>query len=144
MARWNMAAVRPHERVFTPVVGVSRTRQEFAEECDINAIMKRYERTGVMSHTNRREPQYVDFSDGVPDFHTAMNMMVDAETAFMRLPASVRKRFENDPQEFVRFAAEKDNLPQMRDWGLAPPEIVADAPMRVEVVNAAPAAAGAS
>ena len=90
-------------------VEVSRTRQEFQDECDINVIMKRYEKTGVITHYSKREPQYVDFSD-VPDFHTAMNVMQDAEAAFMTLPASVRKRFENDPQEFVKFASEKRTL----------------------------------
>lgn len=139
--RWNMAAVRPHERVYAEISGRSRTRQEFQDECDINAIMKRYEKTGVLTHYSKREPQYIDFGDGVPDFHTAMNMMVAAETAFLTLPAVVRKRFENDPQEFVAFASNAENIGQLREWGLAAPEKAADAPIRVEVTNPTPAAA---
>lgn len=134
--RWNFAAVRPHERVVTDVVGVSRTRQEFKDECNINVIMKKYERTGVISHVSNRQPRYVDFGDGVPDFHSAMNMMVEAEAAFMTLPAVVRKRFENDPAAFVEFASDEKNLGQLREWGLAAPEKPAAAPVRVEVVSA--------
>lgn len=138
--RWNYAAVRPHERVQTVVSGKSRTRQEFKDECNINVIMKRYEKTGVISHVSNRQPRYVDFGDGVPDFHTAMNMMVDAEAAFMSLPASVRKRFENDPASFVEYASDVKNIEQLREWGLAAPEKVPDAPMKVEVVNPVPPA----
>lgn len=136
--RWNFAAVRPHERVQTKVSGMSRTRQEFKDECNINVIMKKYEKTGVISHTSNRQPRYVDFGDGVPDFHTAMNMMVEAEAAFMTLPAAVRKRFENDPASFVEYASDEKNIAQLREWGLAAPEKAPDAPMRVEVVNPAP------
>lgn len=135
--RWNFAAVRPHERVRTEVSGMSRTRQEFKDECNINVIMKKYEKTGVISHTSNRQPRYVDFGDGVPDFHTAMNMMVAAESAFMTLPAVVRKRFENDPAAFVEYASDEKNLDQLREWGLAAPAKPAEAPMKVEVVNPA-------
>lgn len=96
------------------------TRQEFAEECDINVIMAQYERTGVISHVAEREPIYYDFT-AVPDLMTAMSVMQDAETAFMSLPAKVRRDFDNDPLKFVDFASNPDNLDEMRKYGLAPP-----------------------
>ncbi|AXH74939.1 MAG: internal scaffolding protein [Microviridae sp.] len=98
----------------------SLTRQEFAEDCDINVIMARYENTGVISHTSPRAPMYIDLTD-VPDFRAAMDMMIDAEKAFMSLPAKVRKEFDNDARSFVDFAQDPENLDQMRSWGLAPP-----------------------
>lgn len=135
MPRWNYAAVRPHERVQLRFKGPSKTRQEFAAECDINTIMKRFGKTGVITHYSARQPQYMDLGDGVPDMMQAMNTFIVAEQAFMRLPAAVRKEFDNDPSAFVNFALEKENLPKMREWGLAPPEKAPEAPMRVEVVN---------
>jgi len=114
--------------------GEGLTRQEFSEECDINNIMKRYEKSGVINHFNRGEPQYVDFV-GMPDLQGAMNMMYEAEEAFMRLPAVVRKRFENDPAEFVDFAQDPANIGQLREWGLAAPEKAPEEPMKVQVVN---------
>nr|QJB19057.1 MAG: internal scaffolding protein [Microvirus sp.] len=113
--------------------GPSLTRQEFAEECDINSIMERYERVGVVNHFAPREPKYLDLSE-VPDLHTALGIMQEAEEAFMSLPALVRREFENRVEDFVSFAADPENLPQMRTWGLAPPEEVPAPPMRVEVV----------
>lgn len=136
--RWNYAAVRPHERVVTPVGAVSKTRAEFAAECDINTIMKRYQKTGVLNHFAPRTPQYLDLGDGVPDLMTALNVMIAADQAFMQLPAVVRKEFDNDSKAFAAYAQEKENLPKLREWGLAPPEPTPEPPMRVEVVNSAP------
>lgn len=40
--------------------GPSMCRQEFAEECDINAIMERYQTVGVLPANNPNPPVYVD------------------------------------------------------------------------------------
>lgn len=133
------AAVRMVSRVDWYPEGESMTRQEFAEECDINVLMSRYEKTGMLPVNERAPPMYVDFS-AVPDFQTGMQLMIDAEEAFMRLPAKVRKEFDNDPLRFVEYAQDGDNLEKLREWGLAEPEKAPDAPMRVEVVNPAPTA----
>jgi len=99
----------------------SMTRQEFADECDINVIMERYEKTGVISHVQKAAPMYLDYT-AVPDnLADAMAMLNDADTAFMSLPAKVRREFDNDPLKFVDFAQKPENLDQMRQWELAPP-----------------------
>lgn len=134
---------RHHKRVHPVISGPSRTRQEFAKDCDINQIMARYQKTGVISHVAPRAPQYLDVG-AVPDMMTAMNAFIAAEAAFMSLPSQVRKEFDNDPMRFVMFTEDAENLPKLREWGLARPEPVAQAPMRVEVVNPAPAPEGAS
>lgn len=121
------------------------TRQEFADECDINVLMQRYEKSGVISHINRAPPEYLDLSD-LPDLQEALAAVDAAQTAFMTLPASVRREFDNDPVQFAEFASNPKNLERMREWGLAPPARVPDAPIEVRVVNepldpaAAPAA----
>lgn len=126
----------------------SRTRQEFAEECDINVLMSKFERTGVINHFSPITPQYLDLGDGVPDLQSALNVVKAAETAFMSLPATVRREFDNDAVKFVAFAEDKANLDKLREWGLAPPAPVEPPPQRVEVVNpqspAAPAGGGAA
>lgn len=99
----------------------SLTRQEFADDCDINKLMERYEKTGVINHFNRGEPQYVDLTELPPDFQTALAILSDATAAFMQLPAHVRKEFDNDPNLFVEFASDPKNIDKMREYGLAPP-----------------------
>lgn len=116
--------------------GPSMTREEFAEECDVNAIMARYEKTGIWPmQPNGVEPVYYDFTVVPNDLQSAMVTLIDAEQAFMRLPAIVRKEFDNDPVRFVEFAQDRDNGQRMREWGLAEPEKAPDAPIRVEMVN---------
>ena len=112
----------------------SMTKQEFAEECDINTLMAKYEAGGAVSHVNRQTPVYMDVTQ-VPDLRGHLDAMREASIAFALLPAKVRKEFDNDPEKFVEFAQMPDSLERMREWGLAPPEAVPEAPIRVEMVN---------
>lgn len=113
----------------------SLTRQEFAEECDINFLMAKYETTGMLpSNMNTSEPRYLDVSD-VPDLRTAMDQLNSATTAFMALPATVRREFDNDPVKFVDFAGKSENIEKLREWKLAPPKPEPVAPTKVEVIN---------
>lgn len=132
-SRWAFAAFRDHPKVLSVPEGLSRTRQEFAAECDVNNIMAKYKKTGMLP-SDGRQMQYVSF-ENVPDLMSAMNTMIEAEAAFMRLPATVRRDFDNSAVEFVKFAEDKANLPKLREWGLAAPEKAPDAPLKVEMVN---------
>lgn len=116
----------------------SLTRQEFAAECDINNLMAQFEKTGILpTHQNAGEPRYLDVSD-VPDLQLAHNILNDATTAFMSLPATVRRDFDNDPIKFINFAENPENLPKLREWKLAPPAPVEPPPQKVEIINPAP------
>lgn len=119
-----------HDPVDAPHADDGMTRQEFADECDINVLMAGYERTGVLNHFNSAQPQYLDVSD-VPDLARAHEVMEAGQAAFMTLPASVRSTFDNDPIAFMEYAADPRNVDQMRKWGLAaplPPEPAPSAP----------------
>lgn len=116
--------------VFLP----SLTRQEFADECDINTLMERYEKSGVISHVNRAQPVYMDMTV-MPDLREALDLMRDATLAFNSLPAKVRREFDNDPQQFVDYAQNPDNIERMREWGLAPPVKEADPAILVKIEN---------
>lgn len=115
----------------------SLTKQEFAAECDINTIMERYEATGVVSHVNRAQPMYLDTTE-YPNLQGALDVYRDAAASFLALPAKVRREFDNDPQQFIDFAADPANLPKMREWGLAAPEEPAPSPVLVRVETPAP------
>lgn len=115
------------------------TQQQFAEECDINTIVRRFKLTGEMP-VGVRPPVFGDFTD-VMDFQTAMEAVVKAREAFDALPAEVRYEFHNDPQRFVEFSSDQKNLPRLRELGLAVPEPVPEPPappLLVQVVEASP------
>jgi len=104
---------------------VSLAKQSFAEECDINTIVKRFNLSGQLPE-NVFVPQYGDFEE-VFDFHTAMNVVAKAGEAFDAMPADVRARFNNDPGAFVDFVSDPANTDEAVKLGIAvakpvPPE----------------------
>lgn len=91
-------------------------QQSFAEESDINFIADRYGLTGEVP-TIAVLPSYGDYT-GVFDFQDAMNRIRAAEAQFMTLPAKLRARFHNSPQEFLDFCSDDDNRDEARFLGL--------------------------
>lgn len=100
------------------LVGKSRTHQSFKDECDINNIMKRFEKTGILPDLIKRNPRYGDFSD-VPSYQEALNTVLLANEQFAALSARVRDRFNNDPQAFLAFVHDEKNSDEMIKLGLA-------------------------
>lgn len=100
---------------------VSRTQQHFADEVDINTIVRRFGLTGELP-SNVRVPQYADF-DEIVDYHSAMNLVAAANEAFDQMPAEVRTRFVNDPGKFVDFCSDPANRAEMARMGLLTPGV---------------------
>lgn len=94
----------------------SLAQQHCKEECDINYILRRSQKTGVLEHVARGSAQYGDF-DGM-DYHTACNCVLEAESQFLELPARVREKFNNDPGAFLDFASNAENRAEMQKLGL--------------------------
>nr|QJA43248.1 MAG: internal scaffolding protein [Microvirus sp.] len=119
--------------------------QSEAEEADINTLVKRFGLTGQMP-TAVRVPEYGDF-DSVSNYHEAMSVIADANSAFMEFPADVRARFDNDPGKFVDFVSDERNTNEAIDLGIALPraaELASAAPPAADARSAAaPAASGA-
>lgn len=97
----------------------SLTQQSFAHETDINTIVDRFMKSGVLP-TPSLMPHYADY-DGVFDFHSAMNVVRAADENFMRLDARVRSRFNNSPQKFLEFFADPANREEGVRLGLVLP-----------------------
>lgn len=114
----------------------SLTRQEFAAECDINNIMAQYNTTGFLpNNLNSRDPQYLDVSNTPTRLQDALELVKEAQTAFMQLPAAIRREMDNDPVKFVAWAQDPANADTMRKYGLREPLPVEPPPTRVEIVN---------
>ena len=107
-----------HERVQLVCDDASRTKKSFQDECNINNILKQYEKTGLLTHTRNHEGNYGDFITG-GDYHDHMNLIIQADAMFMELPAKVRAEFENDAGAFLDFVQDPDNTDRMIEMGLA-------------------------
>lgn len=84
-----------------------QTQQQFAEEVDINTIVKRFGLTGELPD-GVGMPVSGDFT-GVSDFRSAMELVRSAQESFMLLPANVRDRFANDPARVIAFLDDEAN-----------------------------------
>lgn len=99
----------------------SMTQQSFKDESDINTIVRRFGLTGELP-SDLQMPQSGDFT-GVGDYHSAMNLVRAAQEEFLRVPADLRARFENDPARLMRFLDDEGNRDEAVKLGLvnAPP-----------------------
>jgi len=92
--------------------------QASKDECDINVIISKYLRTGVLPAA--RQGIYADISQ-MKDLQESLHQVNTAMQSFMELPAEIRREFDNDPVKLVEFASNPSNLARARALGLAPP-----------------------
>lgn len=93
-----------------------RTKQSFKDECDINLIMARYAKTGVIEFAEKHEPQYGDCT-GI-EFQAGMLLIARAQEMFDDLPSQIRSRFDNNPSEFLDFVQNPENRAECAKMGL--------------------------
>lgn len=96
------------------------TKQSFKRECDINHIMAKFLKTGVITHLNKHEGTY-GFAPAI-DFQTALTLVAAARDQFADLPGELRARFNNDPAEFLAFCENPDNRSEAALMGLLEPD----------------------
>lgn len=96
----------------------SQTQQNSRDAVDVNKLMAKYRKTGLLDHVNTHEGNYGDFSTHT-DFAESMNKVVKATEAFEQLPSEIRKDFNNDTAEFLKFVHDPKNGAKMYEMGLA-------------------------
>nr|QJB19069.1 MAG: internal scaffolding protein [Microvirus sp.] len=110
----------PRFRVAVDFTGQqSLTKQSFADECDINVLMSRYQ-SGAILPGNALQATYGDVS-AVTDYQDALNLVIEANDGFNNLPSKVRSYFDNDPAQFLAFVGNSENIPEMIKLGIYEP-----------------------
>lgn len=94
------------------------TVQAEKDNCDINVILERFGQ-GVPPPMITVPPADVEWNDAL-DFQSSMNLIVQAREAFMEVPAKIRARFHNDPQEYLEFIYNDDNYDEAVKLGIIP------------------------
>lgn len=92
------------------------TRASDLEGSDINVIMKRYEKTGVLP-LDTREALFQDVS-GIGSYQDAMNVVMKAQEGFYALSPAIRERFGNDPVAFLDFTSRPENMAELEAMGV--------------------------
>jgi len=104
---------------------LGRTKQSMKDECDINQIMKKFEKTGILPDMIKTNPQYGDFSEPI-EYRDSLEIVRHASEQFSNLSAKVRARFNNDPEAFLDFATNPANAEEMVTLGLATKRVATD------------------
>lgn len=96
---------------------VSRTKQSFREEVNINSIVRKYRSGVLVTHLNNKAPMYGDVSHAL-DLQAALNLVHEAEESFMDLPPEVRKAAQNDPVRLLEMLATEEGTQELVEAGL--------------------------
>ena len=103
----------------------SLTDQQWKDDCDVNTILEKYKRTGMVTHVRRIQGRFADVSQ-VQDLHSGAIQIQLANDDFMALPADVRAKFDNDIYKFVEYVVDPKNKEECIKMGLMPKERPSD------------------
>lgn len=108
------------ERTFSSITGESRTKQSFKDEANINTIVRRFNKTGLLPVRNG-QPFYGDFSNS-QEFQDAQNQILQVKEIFGNLSAADRATFDNDPGKLIDWLSDSANHAEAVEMGLLPKE----------------------
>lgn len=83
--------------------------QMYADDCDLNILLKRYQ-NGEVDVFNQVETFYADVADMPRNYAELLNKVSQAENFFSTLPSEIRERFNNSPHEFLASVGDEDFL----------------------------------
>jgi phage internal scaffolding protein len=95
----------------------SLTDQSYRKSSDLNVLIKKYKKTGVMPDLLQKKGQYGDFSN-VPTLEAAFKAVNHAKMLFQELPAEVRKLMDNDPSKMELWLSDEVNHEIAEKYGL--------------------------
>ena len=90
--------------------------------------MEKFQKTGAIDHYALNSQRY-GFAPAT-DFREAMEIVRTGRELFEDLPSNIRKKFRNNPEEFLEFVQNPDNASELVELGLAdqPPAEPAENP----------------
>lgn len=94
-------------RVQSVCEGESLTKQSFADECDIQNIVKKALR-GQPVTASTVDPKFIDLTI-LPDYETSLQNVATLNNKFSTLDAITRRNFGNDPLNLVNFLSNPAN-----------------------------------
>lgn len=95
------------------------TEQQYKDTCDVNKIIQKYDKHGLITHVSTIEAKYGDMTGA--DYKTAMDLVVNMRTMFNELPSEIRKRFDNSPEKYLTFMENPENRKEAIELGLINP-----------------------
>lgn len=98
----------------------SKVQEQFADACQTDTIIRKYNMMGVNPFIATGGSQYLDTTQ-IPSFIVAQNAQIRVKEYFEGLPADIRLEFNNDPMQFAEVVSDPQNADYLRDIGVLAP-----------------------
>lgn len=98
----------------------SKVQEQFADACQTDTIIRKYNMMGVNPFIAAGGSQYLDTTE-IPSFVVAQNSQVKVREYFEGLPSDIRLEFNNDPAQFAEAVLDPKNADYLRDIGVLAP-----------------------
>jgi len=99
-----------------------RTQVHFGKQVDINNILAKYRKTGIIEHVKRAKERFGDFTE-LGEYAKNLDKVAKAQQSFEMLPAELRNQFKNSISGFFEYIGDEKNREQCVKWGIFnPPE----------------------
>lgn len=98
----------------------SKVQEQFADACQTDTIIRKYNMMGVNPFIAAGGSQYLDTTQ-IPDFICAQNAQIKVKEYFEGLPSDVRLEFNNDPMQFAEVVSDPRNTDYLREIGVLAP-----------------------
>lgn len=107
-------------RVQFATEGPSLTKQADRHGTDVREIMKRYQKTRDPSLLGFNRGNFMDVSM-VGSYQECLDLVQEAQAAFMSLPAAVRDRFGNNPALLIAATLDPEMHEELEELGVLTP-----------------------
>lgn len=98
----------------------SKVQEQFADACQTDTIIRKYNMLGVNPFIAAGGSQYLDTTQ-IPDFVCAQNAQIKVKEYFEGLPSDIRLEFNNDPMQFAEVVSDPQNADYLREIGVLAP-----------------------
>lgn len=98
----------------------SKVQEQFADACQTDTIIRKYNMMGVNPFIAAGGSQYLDTTQ-IPSFVAAQNAQVKVKEYFEGLPSDIRLEFNNDPMQFAEIVSDPRNAEYLREIGVLAP-----------------------
>lgn len=98
----------------------SKVQEQFADACQTDTIIRKYNMMGVNPFIASGGSQYLDTTE-IPSFVAAQNAQAKVKEYFEGLPSDIRLEFNNDPMQFAEVVSDSRNADYLREIGVLAP-----------------------
>lgn len=98
----------------------SKVQEQFADACQTDTIIRKYNMMGVNPFIASGGSQYLDTTQ-IPSFVAAQNAQIKVKEYFEGLPSDIRLEFDNDPMQFAEVVSDPRNADYLREIGVLEP-----------------------